>query len=85
LHSFVRKRDGFVFEDTLSCELQGLQESASVGGRSQGIEVREMFCEYFNEPGALPWQNKRVRMGTNYKNLLNTTLLSQPDFSCILV
>ena len=50
---------------TLSCELQGVQESASVGGRSQGIEVREMFCEYFNGPGALPWQNKRVRMGTN--------------------
>ena len=65
LHNFVRKRDGFLFEDTLSCELQGVQESASVGGRSQGIEVREMFCEYFNGPGALPWQNKRVRMGTN--------------------
>ena len=65
LHNFVRKRDGFVFEDTLSCQLQGVQESASVGGRSQGIEVREMFCDYFNGPGALPWQNKRVRMGTN--------------------
>jgi hypothetical protein len=65
LHSFVRKRDGFVSEDTLSCELQGVQESARVGGRSQGIEVREMFCKYFNGLGALPWQNKRVRMGTN--------------------
>jgi hypothetical protein len=61
----VRKRDGFVFEDILSCELQGVRESAGVGGRSQGIEVREMFCEYFNGPGALPCQNKRVRMGTN--------------------
>jgi len=58
LHNFVRKRDGFLFEDTLSCELQGVQESASVGGRSQGIEVREMFYEFFNGPGALPWQNK---------------------------
>ena len=65
LHNFVRKRGGFVFEDTLSCELQGVQESASVGGRSQGTDVREMFCDYFNGPGALPWQNKRVRMGTN--------------------
>jgi hypothetical protein len=64
LHNFVRRRDGFVFEDTLSSELQGVQESASVG-RSQGIEMREMFYEYFNGPGALPWQNKRVRMGTN--------------------
>jgi len=65
LHNFVRKRDGFLFEDTMSCELQGVHESASVGGRSQGIEAREMFCEYFNGPGALPWQNKRVWMGTN--------------------
>jgi hypothetical protein len=37
--------------------LPGLQESASVG-HSEGIEAREMFCEYFNGPGALPWQNK---------------------------
>ena len=65
LRNFVRKRDGFVFEDTLSRELQGVQESASVRGRSQGIELREMFCEYFNGPGDLPWQNKRVRMVTN--------------------
>ena len=65
LHNFIRKRDGFVFEDTLSRELQGVQESASAEGRSQGTEVREMFCEYFNGPGALPLQNKRVRMGTN--------------------
>ena len=65
LDNFVRKRDGFVFEDTLSCELQGVQESVSVGGHSQRKELREMFCEYFNGPGALPWQNKRVRMGTN--------------------
>jgi hypothetical protein len=65
MHNFVRKRDGFVFEDTLSCELQGVQESASVGGHSQGTDMRKTFCDYFNGPGALPWQNKRVRMGTN--------------------
>jgi hypothetical protein len=47
------KRDRFVFEDNQSHELQGIQESASVGGRSQGIEVRGMFCEYFNGPGAV--------------------------------
>ena len=56
---------GLFLKILLSCELQGVQESASVGGRSKGIEVREMFCEYFNGPGALPWQNKSVRMGTN--------------------
>jgi hypothetical protein len=54
-----------LFLKTLSCELQGVQESASVGGRSQGIEVREMFYEYFNGPGAIAWQNKSLRIGTN--------------------
>jgi hypothetical protein len=53
LHNFVRKRNGVVFEDTPSCELQDVQELASVGGRSQGTEVREMFCEYFNGPGKI--------------------------------
>jgi hypothetical protein len=54
LHNFVSKRDGFVFEDNLSCELQGVQQSGSAGECSQGIEVKEMSCVYFNGPGALP-------------------------------
>ena len=53
LYSFLGKRNGFVFEDNLSCKLHGVQESASVGRHSQGIEVREIFCEYFNGQEAL--------------------------------
>ena len=60
LHNFVRRRDGYLFEDTLTCSLQEMDELAVVGGMSKGIDVREMFCQYFNGPGALSWQNKRV-------------------------
>lgn len=60
LHNFVRKRGGVVFEDTLSCDLQDLEEVASVGGRSKGIEIRQLFCDYFNGPGAVSWQGSRV-------------------------
>lgn len=60
LHNFVRRRDGYLFEDTLTCTLAEIDEVSVVGGLSKGIDVRESFCQYFNGPGALPWQNKRL-------------------------
>lgn len=60
LHNFVRRRDGYVFEDTLSCSLTDLDDTVVIGGLSNGIDVRELLCEYFNGSGAVPWQNKRV-------------------------
>lgn len=60
LHNFVRRRDGIVFEDTLSCDMTDIHEEAVTGGRSQGIEVRQLFCDYFNGLGAVPWQGSRV-------------------------
>lgn len=56
LHNFVKKREGYIFEDTLNCELETLSDQVVVGGRSSGIETRDMFSAYFNGPGALPWQ-----------------------------
>lgn len=58
LHNFVRKRDGFIFEDSLTCPMDSVNVQAVVGGRSTGLDVRDNFCEYFNGPGALSWQNK---------------------------
>lgn len=58
LHNFVKKRDGYIFEDTLSCELSPLSDQVTVGGRSSGIEIRDKFCNYFNGPGAVAWQGK---------------------------
>lgn len=62
LHNYVRKRDGFLFEDTLTCDLDDVQGVVPVGGRSKEIDVRGMFCKYFNNEGAVSWQDKRVDM-----------------------
>ncbi|CAF4946326.1 unnamed protein product [Pieris macdunnoughi] len=61
LHNFVRRRD-YQFEDTIRWyddmeEFDGVQ---AVGGRSCGIAVRDSFVEYFNGPGAVPWQNRMI-------------------------
>lgn len=58
LHNFVKKRDGYIFEDTLSCELEEVADNTAVGGRTTGLEVRDVFCEYFNGPGAISWQDR---------------------------
>lgn len=60
LHNFVRRRDGFIFEETLSCDMVEFQQVASIGGRSSGISVREEFLNYFNGHGAVPWQSDRL-------------------------
>lgn len=60
LHNFVRKRDGFIFEDTLTCDLDDMEGVAAVGGQNKGIDIREMFCRFFNNEGAVPWQDARV-------------------------
>lgn len=60
LHNFVKKRDGYIFEDSLTYNMDDLDDTAAVGGRSKGLEVREMFCTYFNGHGALALQSKHV-------------------------
>lgn len=56
----MRRRDGFVFEDTLTCSMEGLGDVVVVGGLSKGLDVRDVFCKYFNGPGAVTWQKNRV-------------------------
>lgn len=58
LHNYVKKRDGYIFEDSLTCSMAGMDEVTVTGGRSNGFQVRDIFCDYFNGPGALSWQNK---------------------------
>jgi hypothetical protein len=62
LHNFVRRRDGYVFEDSLTCDMDDVEQVAAVGGRSTGTAVRDSFSAYFSSTGALPWLNKRVQM-----------------------
>ncbi|XP_015372634.1 PREDICTED: uncharacterized protein LOC107167931 [Diuraphis noxia] len=60
LHNFVRRRDGFNFEDTISCEMPDVSDKIGVGNASLNAkDIREYFVKYFNNPEhALSWQNK---------------------------
>lgn len=58
LHNYVRKNDGFNFEDTLSCDLESVPPRG-VRGTINGVNVRNMFLYHFNSrEGSIPWQNK---------------------------
>lgn len=58
LHNFVRKRDGTNFENSETISLEDI-EVHGTGTRSQGIEVRDFFSNYFIGPGAVPFQNSK--------------------------
>ncbi|XP_060880085.1 uncharacterized protein LOC132951996 [Metopolophium dirhodum] len=57
LHNYVRSRDGFNFEHTLSNTLEEIELSRrGTGAHSQGIDVRNDFANYFMEAGSVPFQ-----------------------------
>lgn len=61
LHNFVRQRDGYKIEDTLSVE--GLYEwnGDCQPPTKKAIQLREKFCDYFvSEAGAVDWQMDRI-------------------------
>lgn len=45
LHNFVRKRDGYNFEDALTCALDSIV-SQGTRGYQNGIQVRDYFAKY---------------------------------------
>ncbi|KAJ8867435.1 hypothetical protein PR048_031237 [Dryococelus australis] len=62
LHNYVRSRDGYNFEDTLSIEgLEEVQDAAmddNVNGGLQVNHIRNIWAEYFvSNVGTVPWQN----------------------------
>lgn len=56
LHNYVRRRDGYNFEDTLSYHLEGIQNYRNAGARHQGIDVRDYFADYFVNAGSVDFQ-----------------------------
>ncbi|XP_050357371.1 uncharacterized protein LOC126778069 [Nymphalis io] len=58
LHNFVRDRDGFTFEDTLT--INGLENIATIpneGDSLSGPIIRENFSDYFSSSeGSVSWQ-----------------------------
>lgn len=62
LHNFVRVRDGYKHEDTLS--IQGLYDdeftnTGAYSSRSATV-VRDYFADYFMDTDILPWQNNFI-------------------------
>ncbi|CAI6367312.1 unnamed protein product [Macrosiphum euphorbiae] len=59
LHNFVRRRDGFSVEDTMSSSCMESVQRRGVGNiQKNAKDVREYFVEYVNNPNhALDWQN----------------------------
>uniref|UniRef100_A0A1B6JTF8 DDE Tnp4 domain-containing protein n=1 Tax=Homalodisca liturata TaxID=320908 RepID=A0A1B6JTF8_9HEMI len=57
LHNFVRVRDGFQFEDTLSCPLEDIPVLGTGGAPLTAKAIRDRFANYFTSPaGSVPWQ-----------------------------
>ncbi|NP_001090585.2 uncharacterized protein LOC100036828 [Xenopus laevis] len=60
LHNFVRLRDGYIFQHTLTDDIPDI-DWAPVGGPTGGMRVRDHFANYFMSPdGAVPWQLNRI-------------------------
>lgn len=57
LHNFVRQRDGYNFEDTLSCPLDSIPIQGT-RGNMKGTTTRDQFADYFCDTGSVPWQNQ---------------------------
>lgn len=62
LHNFVRMRDGYKYEDTLSYE--GLYDNdnnvIAESSSKSAIAIRDYFAEYFATRDILPWQNRYI-------------------------
>ncbi|XP_050295107.1 uncharacterized protein LOC126735198 [Anthonomus grandis grandis] len=61
LHNFVRKRYGYQFEDSLSCNLDDIAVTGTGGNRQTANAVRDFFANYFITPEeAVQWQQHMI-------------------------
>ncbi|CAK1592280.1 unnamed protein product [Parnassius mnemosyne] len=60
LHNYVRERDGYKFEDTLS--IPGFEEVPNGFQRAtrRGASYRDVFADYFTTEGQLSWQMSSI-------------------------
>ncbi|KAH9632031.1 hypothetical protein HF086_007420 [Spodoptera exigua] len=67
LHNFIRKRDGYQFDHTLS--IIGFQDSPASDNlhlirrrRSElsGTAIRNIYTDYFTSEGSVPWQDSKI-------------------------
>lgn len=58
LHNFVRRRDGYNFEESLTCDMESIP-AQGLRATTHGVKVRDTFMNYFcSDEGSVPWQNK---------------------------
>lgn len=62
LHNFVRARDGYNFEDSLTHYFEDNPfRCPQHSSTNQGRNIRERFTEYFvSQAGEIPWQYRRI-------------------------
>lgn len=62
LHNYVRDRDGYVVEDTMSMTgLQNIQVPCNTRGGLKANNVRNILCKYFmSSVGSIPWQMSKI-------------------------
>lgn len=64
LHNFVRRRDGYNFEDTLSHHLEELPFNTQPRSNNIGRDIRDNFAEYFVSPaGEVSFQYRERIIG----------------------
>nr|CAH7714061.1 unnamed protein product [Callosobruchus chinensis] len=61
LHNFVRQRDGYQFEDILTCPSDDIPIVGTGGGSLVAKQTRDVFADYFISPsGSVPWQYNKI-------------------------
>lgn len=60
LHNFVRERDGYNFDDTLTQPLQNIIIDSYESNRSSPEGIRSFFTDYFINAGRLEWQMNMI-------------------------
>jgi len=71
LHKFVRKRDGYNFEDMDTSYLVDGLPNRGPGTRSQGIKVKDLYAEYFM--GSVSFQYNKNIKDNIYLRVINNT------------
>jgi hypothetical protein len=62
LHSFVRQKESYQFEDTLEIHgYEDVQDGGAIRGGMSTNDIRNMFAGYFmSHNGGVPWQLSRI-------------------------
>ncbi|KAJ8930354.1 hypothetical protein NQ314_016851 [Rhamnusium bicolor] len=61
LHNFVRVRDGYQFEDTLTSPMENIEVIGTGGSCTAAKNIRNVFADYFTSPaGCVPWQYNMI-------------------------